>query len=63
MKLTRNFLVALGIGLVIGWQTDFAANMLPSMFSKTLGPEFLFYPPIITVFVDLMHTLAARFDR
>ena len=56
-------LLALGIGLVIGWQTNFAANMLPSMFSTTLGPEFLFYPPIITVFVDLMHTLAARFDR
>ncbi len=56
-------LLALGIGLVIGWQTNFAANVLPSMFSTTLGPEFLFYPPIITVFVDLMHTLAARFDR
>ncbi len=62
-SLLGSVLLALGIGLVIGWQTNFAANMLPSMFSTILGPEFLFYPPIITVFVDLMHTLASRFDR
>ena len=56
-------LLALGIGLVVGWQTNFAANMFPDMFSTTLQPEFLFYPPIVTVFVDMMHSLAARFDR
>lgn len=62
-SLLGGVLLALGIGLVVGRQTNFAANMLPSMFSTSIGPEFLFYPPIITVFVDLMHTLVARFDR
>lgn len=61
--LTAGFLLCLGVGLLIGWQMNFVADALPGMFSPTLKPEFLFYPPIVTLFVDMMHTIASRFDR
>jgi len=57
------FLLCVGIGLVIGMYTDFAATYLPSMFSTTFGLEFLLYLPIVTFFVDLMHSFASGLDR
>lgn len=48
------FLACLGVGFLIGTQ------ILPD---RDLTPEFLFYPPIITLFVDLMHTFASRLER
>ena len=57
------FLVCLGVGLLIGWQMNFISQTMPAMFSPTLEPEFILYPPIVTLFVDLMHTIASRFDR
>jgi hypothetical protein len=32
------------------------------MFSPRLGAEFVFYPPIFVLFVDLVHTFALRVD-
>jgi hypothetical protein len=61
--LIGGFLLCLGAGYVIGTQLDFAAMSLPSMFSTELKPEFIFYPPIVTLFVDLMHTFASNLDR
>lgn len=61
--LLGGFLLCLGIGLLLGSQMNFAANVLPDMFSRTFEPEFIFYPPIITFFVDLMHTFAANLER
>ena len=58
-----SFLACLGVGFLIGTQIHFAANTLPSMFAADLKPEFIFYPPIITLFVDLMHTFASRLER
>jgi hypothetical protein len=55
-------LLTLGIGLLIGTQGNAAAKALPSMFAATLKPEFLFYPPIVTFFVDMMHTIASKFE-
>lgn len=56
-------MAALGLGLLIGYQWDFAANILPSAFASSLKPEFIFYPPIITFFVDMMHTIASQLER
>ncbi|MEO7539012.1 MAG: hypothetical protein ABIV21_03225, partial [Pyrinomonadaceae bacterium] len=56
------FLVCLGVGLLIGTQLHFAADALPSMFSTALSPEFIFYPPIVTLFVDLMHSFAMSLE-
>lgn len=55
-------LLALGIGLVIGYQFISPDSRFP-LFSENLKPEFLFYPPIVTFFVDMMHTIASRFER
>lgn len=62
MALIVGFLVCLGIGIAASTQVDFAANSLPRMFSPYLKAEFLFYPPIITLFVDMMHSVASSFD-
>lgn len=56
------FLACLGVGYLIGMRIHIAADALPSMFAIDLRPEFIFYPPIITLFVDLMHTFTSRFE-
>ncbi len=55
-------LACLGAGLLIG-QLGFPAVFLPSMFASHLSAEFIFYPPIVTFLVDMMHTVAARLER
>ncbi len=56
------FLFCLGTGVLIGNYIDFVSISMPSMFSPRLGPEFVFYPPIFVLFVDLMHAFASRVD-
>jgi len=55
--------LALATGYAIGSWTNVFARILPSMFSENFEPEFFLYPPIITFFVDVMHSLAYRFER
>lgn len=62
MFLAGGIALSFGIGLLIGNYVEFIALSLPSMFSTTLRPEIVFYPPIIVFFVDLMHKFASRFD-
>ena len=57
------FLVCLTVGILIGTQTSFSAQILPSMFSDSFEPEFFLYPPIVTFFVDIMHSLASRLEN
>ena len=57
--------VSLGIGLLIG---NYLENLnylssVPKIFSASLRPELVFYPPIVVLFVDLMHTVASRFEH
>ncbi len=55
--------ISLGIGLLIGnYLQMFIAAMMTTTHSPTLRPEFVFYPPIVVLIVDMMHSLAARFD-
>lgn len=60
-------LLCLAVGLVIGNYVNFGAILKHDMFFPTLqlpeSLEMIFYPPIITMFVDLMHTLAVKFER
>lgn len=56
------FLVCLGSGILIGNQIHFVSVSMPFLFSSTLRPEFLFYPPIFVLVVDLMHSFAFRAD-
>jgi uncharacterized protein YqhQ len=55
--------ISLGIGLVIGNSMEMLiAAMMPKFFSPTLQPEFIFYPPIVVLLVDLMHSVAAKME-
>lgn len=56
--------ISLGVGLVIGNYLEiFVAASIPSYFSPTLKPELVFYPPIIVLLVDLMHSFASNLDH
>lgn len=57
------FGLSLGVGLVIGnYMEMFTAAMMPRLFSSSLRAEFIFYPPIVVLLVDAMHTLVSRFE-
>lgn len=56
--LIASFLIGLGIGNYF----EFVAVVSPNLFSTSLKPEFVFYPPIFVLFVDLMHSFASRMD-
>jgi curved DNA-binding protein CbpA len=61
--LLTGLVLSFGIGYLIGSFVEFPYIALPSMFSSTLKPEFVFYPPIIVLFVDLMHAFTSRLER
>jgi curved DNA-binding protein CbpA len=55
--------ICLGVGLLIGnYMQFFIVDSMPSFFSPTLKFEFIFYPPIVVMCVDAMHSFAARID-
>lgn len=59
-------LVCTGIGLLIGFNSNIGTIILKDMSypAFTLGAiEFVFYPPIVTFFVDGIHTIASKFER
>lgn len=56
--------ISLGLGLLVGNSLEFFTTaMMPRMFSHSLQLEFIFYPPIVVLLVDIMHSLAARFEQ
>lgn len=62
--LVVGLLVSLGIGWVIGNYLEvFNAAARPAYFSQSFRFEFIFYPPIFVLCVDLMHAFAARLDK
>jgi DnaJ-like protein len=61
--LLAGFLVSLSVGMFIGSYVDLSAAADSSMFSSGLRPELFLYPPIVVLFVDLMHALASRYER
>jgi len=60
--LVAGFGLSFCLGLFIGSYVDFSFASGVSMFSHELKPELIFYPPIIVLFVDMMHTIASRFE-
>jgi DnaJ domain len=57
-------LISLGVGWAIGNYFEVVIDAsIPTMFSKSLKPEFIIYPPIFVLCVDLMHTLASRLEN
>jgi hypothetical protein len=60
--LISGFVLSFCLGWFIGSYVDFSWAAASSMFSKELKPELIFYPPIIVLFVDMMHAFASRFE-
>ncbi len=56
--------ISLVIGLLLGNYLETALYpMRSAIFSQTFRLEFIFYPPIVALLVDLMHNLALKFER
>ena len=54
---------SLGLGLLIGGILDMSiSSQMSSFFASSLKPEFIFYPPIVVLLVDIMHSFASKFD-
>jgi hypothetical protein len=58
--LVGGVLLAFGAGFLLGMNVEFVAETMPTWFSRQTSWEFLFYPPIIVFFVDVMHMLVSR---
>lgn len=62
--LTVGIAASLGIGLLIGSGLDAAmASPASKLFAASLRPEFIFYPPIVVLMVDVIHSFAFNFDH
>jgi hypothetical protein len=61
--LVAGLLASFTAGLLIGHYFEFISIISPHMFSTSLKPEFVFYPPIFVLFVDLMHSFASRVEN
>lgn len=55
-------LVSFCVGLAVGHYFEFVSIAEPGVFSPTLNPEFIFYPPIFVLIVDAVHTIASQMD-
>ncbi len=63
MFLIIGLFVSLGTGLLIGsFFGVMTQAMMPRMFAPTLHLEFIFYPPIVVLIVDIMHSFVTRND-
>lgn len=61
--LVFGFLTSFGVGLFIGNSIGAVSlHSMPALFGASLRPEFVFYPPIFVLFVDLLHAFATRMD-
>ncbi len=61
MFLVIGLLLSLGIGLLISsFFGVMTTAMMPRVFAPTLHLEFIFYPPIVVLFVDIMHSFVSK---
>lgn len=57
-----SLVLSFALGLVIGNYSQFLAVTMPRIFSATLHPEFVFYPPIFVMIADLAHSVLTRLE-
>ncbi len=58
------FAISLFFGIVVGNSMEmFVASMIPNLFSANLKLEFVVYPPIVVLLVDIMHTVITKFEQ
>lgn len=57
-------IMCFGIGIILGnFMESYFTASVPDIFIASLKPEFIFYPPIVVLLVDLMHTAASKFEH
>jgi ABC-type antimicrobial peptide transport system permease subunit len=57
-------IISLVIGLIISNLLGMMTSaMMPRLFAESFHFEFLFYPPIVVLFVDLMHSVASNIEQ
>lgn len=57
-------IISLMIGLLIGNYMEMSiSSIMPSLFSSSLKIEFVFYPPIVVLLVDIMHAIVLKFEH
>ncbi len=64
--LIGSVLLCTGIGLLIGFNFNIGPVVMGKMSSPSFtlaNIEFVFYPPIVTFLVDMMHTIVSRFEQ
>lgn len=61
--LISGVVLSLLIGLIINsFLGVVTSSFLPALFSDTFRLEFFFYPPIVVLLVDILHTFASRME-
>jgi hypothetical protein len=58
--LILGIILSFSAGMLIGSYVDFSHASLGFVFSDSLKPEFIFYPPIFVLIVDAMHGIASH---
>lgn len=57
------FLLSLAAGWLTGNYFSFIIHSsMPTLYSAELKPEIFFYPPIVVLFVDLMHLIVSKYE-
>jgi curved DNA-binding protein CbpA len=55
--------LSLGLGWIVGDYLSFIIHSsMPLTYSAQLKPEFIFYPPIVVLLVDIMHTIVSKYE-
>lgn len=63
MFLIVGLIASFGIGWLIGiFFGEMTTAMMPRLLAPTLRLEFIFYPPIVVLIVDIMHSFVTRND-
>ena len=60
--LVLGIVMSFGGGLLVGSHVTVVSVLVPTMFATSLQPEFVFYPPIFVLIVDMIHSFAMRVE-
>lgn len=56
------YVASIAIGLFVGVHTHYIVSDLAYFFDQHVRPDLLFYPPIVVLIVDTMHSVASKID-
>ena len=62
VMLIAGIVVCFGVGLALGYSIEMKSITTPYLFSASLQPDLLFYPPIFVLLVDTMHGFVLQGD-